>query len=132
MYFTPNNLFVLVLVLVLFLAWGVVATRKPELKDNLLSYAVLAFASGVLVRSFANEWWALLLLGVVAAGLWAWHLLKKGFSDKLLVFGVLVASVLVGFGVRSINLWVAMIVVVALAALSFTGKLPKLSSALQK
>lgn len=132
MFFTPNNLFVVVLVLALFLAWGIIATRKPELKDNVLSYAVLAFASGVLVRSFANEWWALLLFGAAAAGLWAWHLRRKGFTDTLLVYGVPVVSVLLGFGVRSINLWFALLVVAVLAALSLTGKLPKLSNTLQQ
>ncbi len=132
MFFTPNNLFVVVLVLALFLAWGIIATRKPELKDNVLSYAVLAFASGVLVRSFANEWWALLLLGAAAAGLWAWQLLRKGVTDTLLAYGVPVVSVLLGFGVRSINLWFALLVVAVLAALSLTGKLPKLSNTLQQ
>lgn len=123
MFFNPLNLIVVAFVAVVAVAWSVVSARNVELKQNLLSYGVLALVSGVLLRSFASQWWAQLPLVAIAIGIWAWYLHTRLHVETTRAGVVALVGVLVGFFLRDTNLWAALILASIAVVVAFSGKL---------
>lgn len=123
MYFHPLNLLVVLVVVLVVTAWFIVSTRNPELKRNLIAYGALILVTGILLRSFASQWWALIPLAAFAVGVWVWYLRTRVNADTTRAVVVALIGVLGGLFLRDTNIWVALILCAIAVAIAFSGKL---------